>query len=602
MNAQDDVATHEPPGWWTPAEPWSRGRWSVERRGDEIADVRYDGVLVLRSVRLVVRDDAWRTADLVVGQVRDDADGLSVDVRTAAGGVDVRGTIRVAAAGPRLTVAWAGAPAGDLLTNRTGLVVLHPPHVAGAALEVSHPDASVTRTRFPRAISPHQPARDIAALAWHDGGLDLRLDLRGDVFEMEDQRNWTDASFKTYSRPLTLPFPYLLRAGAPLRQAVEVTASGRAVRARDQDDGPAVVRLRAAGIFPSVITSASTAGGPAPAVPPPGDALLVELDLATTTWPAVLARAADPGLPLDVRLILPDDLPDHHLPAADAVAVTSTAALAQAVAALRALPVARIAAFSPTTHVAGAAEVSALRAALARTGTSAKVLGGVRAHFTELNRCHDLVPADVDGLTFSTTPLFHSGDTEQLVESVAMQRLVAAQAVDLAAGRRPVHVGPVTLRPRFNDVAEPHQDRRADPAHDADPRQSRAELAAWVVAGAAALAVPGVASIAWFEDQGPRGLVGPAGVPRPVAEPVRVLAGLAGRELLSGASPDGRVWALGARDGAGTLVLAANLDRRARTVTVVVDTGHDEPEDGDAATARRVGLRLAPQTWTSVWA
>mgnify|MGYP006195238293 CR=1 FL=1 len=42
----------------------------------------------------------------------------------------------------------------------------------------------------------------------------------GDVFEMEDQRNWTDASYKTYVRPLALPWPYTLEAGTELEQAV----------------------------------------------------------------------------------------------------------------------------------------------------------------------------------------------------------------------------------------------------------------------------------------------------------------------------------------------------------------------------------------------
>ena len=41
---------------------------------------------------------------------------------------------------------------------------------------------------------------------------------------MEDQRNWSDASFKTYSRPLALPFPYPVAAG-------EVLQDGRASRA-----------------------------------------------------------------------------------------------------------------------------------------------------------------------------------------------------------------------------------------------------------------------------------------------------------------------------------------------------------------------------------
>ncbi len=30
---------------------------------------------------------------------------------------------------------------------------------------------------------------------------------------MEDHRNWSDASFKTYVRPLALPWPYTLQRG-----------------------------------------------------------------------------------------------------------------------------------------------------------------------------------------------------------------------------------------------------------------------------------------------------------------------------------------------------------------------------------------------------
>ncbi len=42
--------------------------------------------------------------------------------------------------------------------------------------------------------------------------------MEGEVFEMEDQRNWTDASFKTYCRPLALPIPYRLEPSTPVRQ------------------------------------------------------------------------------------------------------------------------------------------------------------------------------------------------------------------------------------------------------------------------------------------------------------------------------------------------------------------------------------------------
>ena len=37
--------------------------------------------------------------------------------------------------------------------------------------------------------------------------------MEGDAFEMEDQRNWADASFKTYVRPLSKPRPYVIAKG-----------------------------------------------------------------------------------------------------------------------------------------------------------------------------------------------------------------------------------------------------------------------------------------------------------------------------------------------------------------------------------------------------
>ena len=55
---------------------------------------------------------------------------------------------------------------------------------------------------MPELISPDQPAMAIRTLS-HEAapGLSVSCRLEGDTFEMEDQRNWTDASFKTYVRP-----------------------------------------------------------------------------------------------------------------------------------------------------------------------------------------------------------------------------------------------------------------------------------------------------------------------------------------------------------------------------------------------------------------
>src|SRR3954471_19190992 len=201
---------------WGEAEPtpeeWRSGPWSLEARGDELADIRHDGVLVLRMVRAVARDRDWGTVPAEVLSSTATEDDLILELRLHGLGADLRGTLAVQARGERLRIAFDGRSGTDFLRNRVGLVVLHPPTAAGGPMTVVTPGGARSETRFPTSISPHQPAFDIARLEWTDGGTACTLDFEGEVFEMEDQRNWTDASFKTYSTPLALPFPVLLAA------------------------------------------------------------------------------------------------------------------------------------------------------------------------------------------------------------------------------------------------------------------------------------------------------------------------------------------------------------------------------------------------------
>ena len=58
---------------------------------------------------------------------------------------------------------------------------------------------------FPDLIEPWQPFKDMRAIT-HTAlaGVSAECRMEGDTFEMEDQRNWSDASYKTYVRPLAL--------------------------------------------------------------------------------------------------------------------------------------------------------------------------------------------------------------------------------------------------------------------------------------------------------------------------------------------------------------------------------------------------------------
>ncbi|MFJ4173144.1 hypothetical protein [Microbacterium sp. NPDC089696] len=557
---------------------WSRierddralGGWTFERRDDEIADLRRHGRRVLRSIRAVVRDADWNTIPLVVEDVTAADRSLTLALRTSSPSL-FRGSLRLDLDGDNLVATVDLEALADIDTNRTGLIVLQPPQVAGAELRVGHPDGSIEESRFPARISAHQPVIDIVALDWSDEDAAIGLIFEGDVFEMEDQRNWTDASYKTYSRPLSLPFPYRIAAGEHVIQRLRVRATTGDADAAILAD-PVEIVLAPAGALPSFGVAASTAPDPAPTVEHVGDALIVEADLAGVDWRAGLERAAASGRPLDVRFVLDPDAPSK---------------LDAAVAALDRVEIVRVTAFhqvSDARHVSDHESIGLLRSALDAHGRTPQVIGGSRSHFTELNRELHRLPDDLDGLTVTVTPLFHSVDTEQIVESVAIQRLVAHETVERAAGR-PVHIGPIALRPRFNDVAttpqplSPHADLRdgygAQFTSIDDPRQAAPELAAWTIASAAALAVPGVSSIAWFEEWGPRGIRSSEGVALPVADALRSLTALGSpdADLLSGDSPDGLIWAIGARTVDGIRVLVASIDGEPRTVDVVTPHG-----------------------------
>ena len=53
---------------------------------------------------------------------------------------------------------------------------------------------------------------------------------------MEDQRNWTDASYKTYVRPLALPWGYTLAKGSRHEQSVQLSFDGR-LEGRGEEKG-----------------------------------------------------------------------------------------------------------------------------------------------------------------------------------------------------------------------------------------------------------------------------------------------------------------------------------------------------------------------------
>ena len=526
---------------------------------------------VLRGINAPVRDRGWGTVPPHVEDLHVERGGrgfrVTFVVRCRSSEVDFRwcGELTGAPDGT-LEFTFEGEALADFVRNRIGFCVLHPASLSGALCAVEHVDGSVELTRFPEEIQPHQPALEIRAIRHEVApGLMAEVRMEGDTFEMEDQRNWTDASFKTYCPSLALPTPVAITRGTRIRQRVGLRLIGE-VRPAEPDFQPPWA--------PAKEVKVTLGRGRATALPCLGtmwNAPVVTDEIVTALRPLALDH-------LRVDLLLADEHYRERLRSGAAAAARLAVALELAVwvgdrpreklerlcdelGRLEPLPrVARWMIFDGAHACTPPAWVDALRKVVAGTAFAVPVGGGAAENFAELNRGRAV--AEVGDFTVhAINPQVHAGDDASLFETLPVQGLTVSAARRISGGR-PVCVSPVTLTRRWRktdpgcpvfkgpDGCGPFQD---------DARFGGSLAAAWTFGSLAALHAAGAASVTCHEVVGPNGLLDENVRPHPLAA---VFKSFAGRTDAADAVP-----ALWAEDG----VAAVAFRRRSRPVLAVAN-------------------------------
>jgi hypothetical protein len=452
-----------------------------------VRHIRYGNRLVLLGIYPAVRDHNWDTVPprpLWMRLERGEK-ALRVDfaLRCQGEGVDFVWEAQVEVGPQGLTYRAEGEAKSRFLRNRIGLCVLHPAECAGSPCRVETVDGRTFQGRFPRRIAPYQPFLNLRAIAHPVAeGLWAEVRLEGEVFEMEDQRNWSDASFKTYSTPLHLPFPVEVRPGERVAQQVTVRLEGTPFTPADEPTG--VVRIRLGG-RPRPLPQLGLGLAPEP-LSAPAQRLLralrldhLRVDLRweegwEAHWREAQAQAQALGAALEAALFLPEEavIPPR---------------LEGEVARWLVFPVQR-----PATPPGLVARL--------RPWLRGPLYGGTDAYFAELNRAR-LPLAELDGVCFSLNPQVHAFDPLSLRENLAPQQTLVREARRKARGR-PVAVSPLTLRPRYN----PNATRPQGPLPP-DPRQPSLFAAAWTAGSLKHLALGGAVSVTLFETAGPGGVL-----------------------------------------------------------------------------------------------
>jgi hypothetical protein len=544
----------------------------------------------IRAIAFLVRDRNWGTAVPEISNLEIDEDRngfrvtFSARCATADGDLVWRGNFSGAADGTIKCVAVASSER-DFTTSRTGFVILHPlENFVGRPVSIEHTDGSIEKSRIAEEISPGQPFFHVRAMTHAPmKGVKATIRMEGDAWETEDHRNWTDASFKTYSRPLSLPHPYVIKAGEEVRQTVTLSFEGKLPKAPAVPAGPVTVRIgRAGGRIPALGLSvlpedAERAAAAASMVKAAGVGHLnCRVDLRAKDWAQPLAHYRELAKAARAEIVLEVIFPDDGDPAA----LLPDVARAAKAAKLKPAAVIATPAFDLKSHQPGdpspegLATWQEIAAAARKAFPRARIGGGMLSNFTELNRKQP--PKRLfDFITHATSGLVHAADDRSVMETLeAIGDII--RSTRKIAGRAPYRIGPSHIGNSFNpygaSYAENPQGGRATMAR-VEPRHRGLFGAAWhlgylsqVSAGgleAATMASPvGEFGIAWEKRDFPQPWfdADPGANLFPVFHVIRgVAAAIGGRRVEAQSSDEARVRTLAWRDGKTTRLWLANL-------------------------------------------
>lgn len=511
--------TNEPPA---ERRLFRAGPLCVEFEAGNLRRLRFGGVEVLRGIAFLVRDTGWGTYRAAITDLdtREEPGLFSIQYRATCSGPEgafaYQARIEGRASGT-LLFACEGAPAADFPANRVGFVVLHPIEgVAGQPMDVEHTDGRRETVALPAAVAPDQPILDIRALT-HEAapGLRARVRMEGDAFEMEDQRNWTDASFKTYIRPLAKPRPFVIPAGERQVQSVAVSIEGPLPAPAVGRSAVPVLSLGGPrgtmpgiglAVAPGDLPEAAEAAAAVRQIGP--QHLVFRLDARAEVDPAVLARYAALATTAGGEPTL-----EIIIPGRDAPKELGHAARLAAGAGLRPASVVPSPARDQKTRPSqtlppGESPAAQIYAAARRAFPDCLIGGGMLTSFTELNR-NPPPASEIDFVTHGTAAVVHAADDLSVWETLEALPAVIASTRRLV-GDSPYRLGPSGLGLRENPygpaVAGNPENRRV-PMARSDPRHRGLFGAAWTLAYLAIAAREGLAAVTVADCTGDLGVV-----------------------------------------------------------------------------------------------
>jgi len=471
--------------------------WNISEGNEEI----------VRRIYLVFQDINWTSRPFAIKN-----EEWQIDAKSFSAKIEMQGThdaknfsvdlLITGSERGEISYGFSGKSTETFFKNRLGLCLLHPvEHLAGRRCDLIRPDSSIEESLFPVNISPTQPFLNLAGIAHKlESGTVAAVKFEGEIFETEDHRNWSDASYKTYCTPISLPFPAPIEVGASIKQSIHISI--------DQILSEPFKSSEKSKIQISVSDQ---------------QILLPKIGLGLNPDPSHLNLSEYEGF---------EDLGIEHLRLSLKCSDASKSDVEKALAITQKLNISldlAITADTPEqirTFFESFGDLSAeirtiflfssqdkitpgnfIKAAKEVLADDSKIAAGTDLYFTELNRNPDCANL-VEQINFSINPQVHSFDDRTLIQNTATQKTMGTNAALIAPGKR-ISIGPISLRPRYNPNAmQPDKDLSNTPLPSSvDARQLTWFTEAWTAMSLRSIAESNaISTITYFETLGWRGI------------------------------------------------------------------------------------------------
>jgi hypothetical protein len=507
------------------------GHWQVEYENGFLRHLQLGSHEILRMIYFAVRDENWATLDKQIENevrtVHADSFQISYDAVNTKNGEPMFGWHAVLE-GKRdgsITFEIAGEALADQLKNRAGFCVLHPPDTTlGQPAEALHTNGGTTRGQFPVNVDPANPFKDMKGFRWQTLGDWYTLGFEGDIFETEDQRNWTDASFKTFCTPSRLPIPVAVKKGDRVHQ--KITFTPPAVPPVVENEGAIrIIVNKDRLVLPEIGVGAASNVHVSPAI---GRSIRgiglshFRIDVRplghdwVTAFSEACVAASELQLAPEVVLHLSADY-KLELDAFTQLCLQNRLTLKRLLL---------LGDMDPVTPQAIIEQASSLKSYFPKTHFGA----GTNFNFQQLNQGRFDATA-LDFVSFAIHPQEHAFDDLTLIENLGGQEDVIFSAKAIYPDRA-VNVSPITLRKRFNPAASDPKNIVMTETERTDPRQSTPLCAVWTLGSIKHLTEAGAAAVTYFQTHGTQGILSVDGVPYPVGEALQKVLALP-RNVLS---------------------------------------------------------------------